>query len=84
MSWCSVPDECTQTQFQEDGLDKRIEIVPLEALKIEPNQVLVLRLPGAVTKEYVEEIRDVLRAAGVLDNRVIFMSGEVEATVIDA
>lgn len=73
-----------QTQFAEDGSTKRIEVVPLEALKIEPNQVLVLRLPRGVTSEYAREVRDVLRAAGVASDRVIMMSGDVEAVVIDA
>ncbi len=61
----------------------RFEVVPLEALRIKPGEVLVLRLPGKWTHERMDEIRTTLKAAGIED-RVLIVAGEIELAVVEA
>lgn len=72
-----------QEMKAEDPAAKRFEIVPLEALRVEKNQVLVLRLPKGIHKEYVEGARKALNDVGLKD-RVLLLAGDIDVTVADA
>jgi hypothetical protein len=63
--------------------DVRFEVVPLEALRVKPGDVLVLRLPGKFARERVEEVSETLKHVG-LDGRVLIVSEEIALTVVEA
>lgn len=61
----------------------RFEVVPLEALRVQPGEVLVLRLPGEWTPDRMDEIRKTLKGVG-LDGRVLLVADEIDLTVVEA
>ena len=61
----------------------RFEVVPLEALRVQPGEVLVLRLPGRWAPDRIDEIGKTLKALG-LDGRVLIVADEIELTVVEA
>ena len=61
----------------------RFEVVPLEALRVRPGEVLVLRMPdGSLSRDRMADVLASLKGAG-LDGRVLVVSGEIDLTVIE-
>jgi hypothetical protein len=61
----------------------RFEVVPLEALRVGPGEVLILRLPSGADRSTVEQFRQTLKSLG-LGDRLLLIANEVEAVVVEA
>lgn len=60
----------------------RFEVVPLEALRVKTDEVLVLRLPEDWTPDRIDQMLRTLEDAG-LDGRVLIVANPIELAVIE-
>ena len=59
----------------------KVEVVEAEVLRLQPDEILILRLPEGADLEMVDLVADALSQVGLKD-RSLVLSGEIDIAVI--